>query len=70
MAAVVAVVDERNKKREEGRKRGKGQSGGVETGARSTHMFITEKLRRSPLAAPQNQGVVGRPKPVFFLIYM
>ncbi len=43
---------------------------GVETGARSTHMFITGRgeLRQSPLADPQAMGVggSGRPKPVFF----
>ena len=44
----------------------KGQLGGVETGARSTHMFITEKLRRSPLAAPQNQGGWGGLNRFFF----
>ncbi len=34
---------------------------GVETGARSTHMFITGRgeLRQSPLADPQAMGVGG-----------
>lgn len=51
----------RKEGRKGGRRRGMRYNRGVETGARSTHMFITGRgeLRQSPLADPQAMGMRG-----------